>query len=147
MLFDSSTSMWKLDKSELCAISDTLVLTSATLSVVLRVWVSSLQDCLLLIVTDSFTTASGRCAAHLRQISVCACGRVFEMCITDNQLNSEERVLLCTACRLSVLQVYMWSHICLTPRFDVFTHSNTTLSNCYVSKALRADAFLSNRQC
>lgn len=37
MLFDSSTSKWIQDKSELCAISDTLVLTSATLSVVLHV--------------------------------------------------------------------------------------------------------------
>lgn len=41
MLFDSSTSMWIQDKSELCAIFDTLVLTSATLSVVLHVSILS----------------------------------------------------------------------------------------------------------
>lgn len=94
MHFDSSTSMWIQDKSELCAISDTLVLTSATLSVVLRVSILSQLTSRLSVANcegqlhDREWVLWGASAAD-KCMSTWAC---FEMCIADNQLNSEERV-------------------------------------------------------
>lgn len=63
------------------------------------------------------------------------------MCDTDNQLNSKEGVSLCTTCRLPVLQVCMWSHICLTARFDVVTHSKHCFVDLLRLRGLKTDVF------
>lgn len=56
-------------------------------------------------------TASGCYATRLQRISVGTRGCVFEMCVTDNQLNSEEGVSLCTTSLACLTGVYVISHL------------------------------------